>query len=52
MTETFLRPFEMCVKEGDTSSVMCSFNNINGIPPCADPRFLKGVIREQWNLHG
>ncbi|KAL6343886.1 hypothetical protein AAG906_027658 [Vitis piasezkii] len=34
MAETFLRPFEACVREGDVSGVMCSFNNINGIPPC------------------
>ncbi|KAJ9699906.1 hypothetical protein PVL29_005656 [Vitis rotundifolia] len=52
MAETFLRPFEACVREGDVSGVMCSFNNINGIPPCADPRLLKGTIRDEWNLHG
>ncbi|XXG76747.1 hypothetical protein AAC387_Pa08g1037 [Persea americana] len=52
MVETFQRPFEMCVKDGDVSSVMCSFNNINGIPSCADARLLSGTIRGDWNLHG
>ncbi|XP_015900127.2 probable beta-D-xylosidase 5 [Ziziphus jujuba] len=52
MTETFLRPFEMCVKDGDVSSVMCSYNSVNGIPTCADPNLLKGIIRGKWNLHG
>ncbi|THF97025.1 hypothetical protein TEA_001705 [Camellia sinensis var. sinensis] len=52
MKETFLRPFEMCVKEGDVTSVMCSYNRINGIPACADPKLLKDTIRGEWDLHG
>jgi len=52
MRETFLKPFEMCVKDGDVSSVMCSFNRINGIPICADPQLLKDTIRGEWDLHG
>ncbi|XP_052210535.1 probable beta-D-xylosidase 5 [Diospyros lotus] len=52
MKETFLRPFEMCVKDGDVTSVMCSFNRINGIPICADPQLLKNTIRGEWDLHG
>ncbi|CAB4306790.1 unnamed protein product [Prunus armeniaca] len=52
MVETFLRPFEMCVKEGDVSSVMCSYNRVNGIPTCADPKLLRDTIRGDWGLHG
>lgn len=52
MRETFLRPFEMCVKEGDVTSVMCSYNKVNGIPTCADPKLLKDTVRGEWNLHG
>ncbi|KAF8392689.1 hypothetical protein HHK36_023038 [Tetracentron sinense] len=52
MLETFLRPFEMCVKDGDVSSVMCSYNRVNGIPTCADPKLLKDTIRGEWDLHG
>ncbi|PIA36575.1 hypothetical protein AQUCO_03300044v1 [Aquilegia coerulea] len=52
MIETFLAPFEMCVKEGDVSSVMCSYNQVNGIPSCADPRLLKQTVRDEWGLHG
>ncbi|KAJ7013378.1 hypothetical protein NC653_003151 [Populus alba x Populus x berolinensis] len=44
--------FRSCVEEGRVSSVMCSYNRVNGIPTCADPVLLKGVIREQWNLDG
>ncbi|XP_021686167.2 probable beta-D-xylosidase 5 [Hevea brasiliensis] len=52
MIETFLLPFEMCVKEGDASCVMCSYNRVNGIPTCADPKLLNQTIRGDWNLHG
>ncbi|OVA13542.1 WD40 repeat [Macleaya cordata] len=52
MVETFVRPFEMCVKEGDVSSVMCSYNRVNGIPTCADAKLLNQTIRGEWALHG
>ncbi|XP_030960969.1 probable beta-D-xylosidase 5 [Quercus lobata] len=52
LEESFLRPFEMCVKDGDASSVMCSFNRVNGIPSCADPKLLRETLRQEWNLHG
>ncbi|KAF2314665.1 hypothetical protein GH714_028370 [Hevea brasiliensis] len=52
MVETFLRPFEMCVKDGDVSSIMCSYNRVNGVPTCADPKLLNQTIRGDWNLHG
>ncbi|PKA61544.1 putative beta-D-xylosidase 2 [Apostasia shenzhenica] len=52
MVETFVRPFEMCVKEGDVSSIMCSYNRVNGIPACADPKLLAQTIRGDWDLHG
>ncbi|XP_042476441.1 beta-xylosidase/alpha-L-arabinofuranosidase 1-like isoform X3 [Macadamia integrifolia] len=52
IVETFSRPFEMCVREGDASSVMCSYNRVNGIPTCADPKLLKQTIRDEWGLNG
>ncbi|XP_021888495.1 probable beta-D-xylosidase 5 [Carica papaya] len=52
MVETFLKPFEMCVKEGDVSSIMCSYNRVNGIPTCADPKLLNQTVRGDWGLRG
>ncbi|TQD71672.1 hypothetical protein C1H46_042792 [Malus baccata] len=52
MAETFQKPFEMCIKDGDVSSVMCSYNRVNGIPTCADPKLLTDTIRGEWVLHG
>ncbi|RYR12357.1 hypothetical protein Ahy_B04g069895 [Arachis hypogaea] len=31
---------------------MCSYNQVNGKPTCADPDLLKGVIRDKWKLNG
>ncbi|CAL0302393.1 unnamed protein product [Lupinus luteus] len=50
--DTFDVPFRMCVKEGKVASVMCSYNQVNGVPTCADPTLLKRTIREQWHLDG
>jgi beta-glucosidase-like glycosyl hydrolase len=40
------------VKEGKVASVMCSYNQVNGIPTCADPNLLKKTVRGQWRLDG
>ncbi|KAL0420110.1 UNVERIFIED_CONTAM: putative beta-D-xylosidase 2 [Sesamum radiatum] len=37
--DTFDIPFRSCVMEGKVASVMCSYNQVNGIPTCADPSF-------------
>ncbi|KAJ4842613.1 hypothetical protein Tsubulata_025130 [Turnera subulata] len=39
-------------REGDVSSIMCSYNRVNGIPTCADPKLLNQTIRRDWDLHG
>ena len=50
--DTFNVPFRMCVKEGKVASVMCSYNQVNGVPTCADPILLKRTVRGQWGLNG
>ncbi|CAK7324829.1 unnamed protein product [Dovyalis caffra] len=52
MAETYVGPFETCVKDGFASSLMCSYNAINGIPTCADPKLLNQTVRGQWNFQG
>ncbi|XP_031254744.1 beta-D-xylosidase 4-like [Pistacia vera] len=52
MDDTFQPPFKSCVIDGNVASVMCSYNQVNGKPTCADPDLLAGVIRGQWNLNG
>ncbi|GMI74693.1 ARABIDOPSIS THALIANA BETA-D-XYLOSIDASE 4, beta-D-xylosidase 4 [Hibiscus trionum] len=52
MDDTFQPPFKSCVIDGNVASVMCSYNQVNGKPTCADPDLLSGVIRGQWKLNG
>lgn len=50
--DTFDVPFKMCVKEGKVASVMCSYNQVNGVPTCADPNLLRKTVRGVWRLDG
>ncbi|XP_058771763.1 beta-xylosidase/alpha-L-arabinofuranosidase 1 [Vicia villosa] len=52
LDDTFQPPFKSCVIDGNVASVMCSYNQVNGKPTCADPDLLKGVIRGKWKLNG
>ncbi|MED6133941.1 NAD(P)H-dependent D-xylose reductase (XR) [Stylosanthes scabra] len=52
LDDTFQPPFKSCVIDGNVASVMCSYNQVNGKPTCADPDLLKGIIRGQWKLNG
>ncbi|KAH9306665.1 hypothetical protein KI387_011069 [Taxus chinensis] len=52
LADTYNPPFHSCVKKGNVASVMCSYNQVNGIPTCADPNLLTGTVRGQWKLNG
>jgi xylan 1,4-beta-xylosidase len=43
LVETYLPPFESCVRDAKVASIMCSYNSINGVPACAN-RFLIEMI--------
>jgi xylan 1,4-beta-xylosidase len=45
LVETYLPPFESCVKDAKVASIMCSYNSINGIPACANRYFLQTIAR-------
>lgn len=50
--ETYLRPFEMAVKEAGAGAVMCAYNKLNG-HFCTDSEYLlKYTLRELWNFKG
>ncbi|CAM6103874.1 unnamed protein product [Calypogeia fissa] len=52
LEDTYNPPFKNCVEQGHASSVMCSYNRVNGIPACADYNFLTATARQQWGLNG
>merc|ERR1711988_255796 len=45
-------PFQSCVEKGKVSSLMCSYNSVNGVPSCANSWLLKTVAREEWGFKG
>ena len=50
--EIYLLPFEMAVKDGDTASIMCSYNSVNGFQACENKELLTDVLRDQWGFKG
>lgn len=52
LDDTYQPPFKSCVVDGNVASVMCSYNQVNGKPTCADTDLLSGVIRGEWKLNG
>jgi len=50
--DTYLPAFEDCVERGHVSSIMCSYNEVNGVPSCADKALLTDVVRKQWKFDG
>ena len=45
LVETFLPPFETCIRDGRVASIMCSLNAINGVPACANKLLLDTIAR-------
>lgn len=52
LRELFLTAFEIAVKEGKPSTVMCAYPKLNGIH-CSDSKtLLTGILREEWGFDG
>lgn len=50
--EIYLKPFEIAVKEGHPSTVMCSYNQINGVYSSDNKTLLTDILRNQWGFDG
>lgn len=45
LVETYLPPFESCIRDARVAAIMCSYNSINGIPACANRFLLQTIAR-------
>ena len=47
--DSHLRQFEIGMKQGRASGVMCSYTAINGIPSCANSYLMDDIMRKKWS---
>ena len=52
MREIYLAAFELCVKQAEPWTVMCSYNRVNGTPAAEHHWLLTSVLREEWGFGG
>jgi beta-glucosidase len=50
--EIELPAFEAAVKQAHSATVMCSYNQINGVYSCANPWLLRRTLRDSWGFRG
>lgn len=50
--ETYLPAFKAAVTLANVSTVMCSYNSINGTPSCAHGDLFNTMVRDQWGFNG
>ncbi|OVA10053.1 Glycoside hydrolase [Macleaya cordata] len=51
LEDTYQPPFKSCIQEGKASCLMCSYNQVNGVPACANEDLLQQA-RTQWGFRG
>ncbi|KAG6843961.1 hypothetical protein H0H87_011383 [Tephrocybe sp. NHM501043] len=51
LSEYYLPPFQSCVRDAKVSSVMCSYNSVNGVPSCANSYLLQTILRDHWGFN-
>ncbi|CAF0790958.1 unnamed protein product [Adineta steineri] len=52
LIETYMPPFETCIRDAKVASIMCSYNAVNGVPSCANKFILETIARESYHLDG
>jgi beta-D-xylosidase 4 len=46
----YLPAFKTCVRDAFATSIMCSYNAVDGVPSCASEYLLQTLLRDTWNF--
>lgn len=52
LREIYLTAFEMCVKEAKPTTIMASYNRLNGLHSCENKHLLTEILRDEWKYEG
>ncbi len=52
LREIYLSGFETAVKKGKPTTLMCSYNKINGVYSSENKKLLTDILREEWGFEG
>jgi beta-glucosidase-like glycosyl hydrolase len=52
LASTYLPAFRRSVEKGKAAGIMCSYNEVNGVPSCANKRLLQDLLRRTWGFDG
>ena len=52
LADTYLPAFQAGVQQGNASGLMCSYNEVNGVPMCGNKELLNDTVRGKWGFDG
>ena len=52
LREIYLRPFEIAVRNSQPSTIMASYNKINGKYTCQNKKIITDILRKEWGFKG
>lgn len=52
LTERYLPPFDVAVKEAKARSVMTAYNSVDGSPATQNRRLMNGILKGEWAFKG
>ncbi len=52
LEDTYLPAFRATITEAKADSIMCAYNDVDGVPACANTMLLKDTLRDAWHFNG